>query len=303
MARLLSDLISVEELPELPPRAEDAHKGSVGRIAVVGGRLDEFGMVGAIALVANGAYRAGAGLVQIITPQEVQLAVAPLAPCATTRRWPSAAGRSLLEVVQEFEADVVAIGPGLSPGVSDEHLRDLLAHFEGVRVVDADALNRLAGFPLGAEAASRSTALSFAAPDHVILTPHPGEMARLLKGWSIDADPAERTPCAVMVARATQTIVVLKGAGTVVTDGQRVFVNQTGNSGMATGGTGDVLTGVIAALCGQRMDTFDAAVLGVYLHGLAGDMAAEEVGRLPLTALDVIDYLPDAMSDVEEESE
>jgi NAD(P)H-hydrate epimerase len=195
----------------------------------------------------------------------------------------------------DFSADVLAIGPGLGPNVSDDDLRDALARFAGPIVVDADGLNRLAG--MGAESAR-----SFAQPADVVLTPHPGEMSRLVAAWSIEASESDRTQCALAVARATGTIVVLKGFGTVVTDGQQVFVNQTGNSGMATGGAGDVLTGLIAALCGQGMPPFDAAVLGVYVHGLAGDMAAEEIGRMAMIATDIIDYLPDALSELEEEN-
>ncbi|HEY3241710.1 MAG TPA: NAD(P)H-hydrate dehydratase [Phycisphaerae bacterium] len=303
MARAPSEPITIDELPELPRRADDAHKGSVGRIAVVAGRLDEFGMVGAAALVANAAYCTGAGLVQIITPHDVQIAVAALAPCATTRRWPGTSGISLLQAVTEFGADVVAIGPGLSPAVSDDDLRELLARFEGALVVDADALNRISGMPLRAAGAPEGTGVTFAHPAKVILTPHPGEMSRLLKGWSLDAAPQDRRQSALALSRATDAVVVLKGAGTVVTDYRRTFINQTGNSGMATAGTGDVLTGVIAALCGQHMAPFDAAVLGVYLHGLAGDLAAEEIGRLAMTATDLLDFIPDAMGDVERESE
>ncbi len=290
-----SDLTVVDHIPELPIRADDAHKGMVGRVAVIGGRLDAIGMVGAVALVANAALRSGAGLVQIVTSKEAQLAVAPLALCATTRAWPNGEGASLSKTLVEFAADVVAIGPGLGPNVSDDHLRDLLANFGGPIVIDADGLNRIA-------ALRGDPARAFRHPEQVILTPHPGEMSRLVAGWSIDAGDSDRTQLAVAVSRATGAIVVLKGFGTVVTDGQRVFVNQTGNSGMATGGAGDVLTGVIAALCGQHMSPFDAAVLGVYVHGLAGDMAAEEIGRMPMIATDIIDYLPDALSELEEEN-
>ncbi len=134
----------------------------------------------------------------------------------------------------------------------------------------------------------------------MVLTPHPGEMRRLLDGRSIESSPVDRTASAVALSRSCGgAVVVHKGAGTVVTDGRRVFVNQSGNSGLATGGSGDVLTGVIAALLGQQMSPFEAAVLGVYVHGLAGDMAAEEVGRLSLTATVLIDFLADAFCELD----
>ena len=125
------------------------------------------------------------------------------------------------------------------------------------------------------------------------LFPWAGER-RLLAGRSIEADTDDRVGSAVRLSKSCSAIVVHKGAGTVVTDGGRAYVNQTGNSGMATGGAGDVLTGVIAALLGQNMTPFDAAVLGVYLHGLSGDMAAEELGRISITAMHLVEYLSDA---------
>jgi NAD(P)H-hydrate epimerase len=160
-------------------------------------------------------------------------------------------------------------------------------------VVDADGLNQLA------------TASPSALPDprHLILTPHPGELRRLLAArghdMSVAPNSEARRAAACALHEAYGCIVVLKGRGTVVTNGERLYINETGNAGMATGGAGDVLTGVIAALIGQRMDPFEAAILGVYLHGLAGDFASEELGRWSLTATDLIEYLPVAFSEHE----
>lgn len=128
----------------------------------------------------------------------------------------------------------------------------------------------------------------------LVITPHPGEMRRLWSGLFRQELPAEREEQAVKMAKDSGAVVVLKGAGTVVADSQRVYVNTTGNPGMATGGTGDVLTGIIAAMMGQGLGEFDAAVLGVYIHGLAGDIAAEKVGQISLIATDIIDSLGDA---------
>lgn len=284
---------TVHSIPSLPDRSADAHKGMVGRIAVLAGRLDEQGMVGAAALTANGALRAGAGLVQVITTTEVQPLIALLAPCATTRTCPTSSDELRRILVTEFGADVVAAGPGLAPMIQAEHILDLLDNFSGSIVLDADALNRLS-------AHGRWKARW---PAQVVVTPHPGEMARLLVGFGLDVSANDRTAAAMALAEATGVTVVHKGAGTVVTDGADLYVNGTGNSGMATAGAGDVLTGVIAGLLGSGMSTFDAAVLGVYLHGLAGDIAAEEVGCLPLTAMDILDYLPEAFAEMESKEE
>lgn len=282
-------LQTVTRIPPLPGRAEDAHKGDVGRIAVVGGRLDELAMIGAPAMCANAALHSGAGLVQIVAPREALGHIVSLAPCATGQALPPADGPSLSEVAVGFGADVVAVGPGLSPLVTAERMAELLAGFSGGMVIDADGLNLLA--TMGQWDAGW--------PHQIVLTPHPGEMRRLLAGRSIEVDPSERTACAVSLAQSCGAIVVHKGAQTVVTDGQRVYVNQSGNSGMATGGSGDVLTGVIAALLGQKMTPFGAAMLGVYVHGLAGDMAAEELGRMSVTAQHLLSFLADAFCELD----
>jgi hydroxyethylthiazole kinase-like uncharacterized protein yjeF len=126
------------------------------------------------------------------------------------------------------------------------------------------------------------------------LTPHPGELKQLWAGLLRKPLPTKRQEQAIELANKTKTTVVLKGAGTVVTDGQKVYINKTGNPGMATAGAGDVLTGVITALMGQGLSNFDAAVLGVYVHGLAGDIAAKKTGQISLIATDIIEALPEA---------
>ncbi|MCK4659955.1 MAG: NAD(P)H-hydrate dehydratase [Phycisphaerae bacterium] len=288
-----SEPIQITEIPTLPTRADDAHKGEVGRILVVGGRMNDLGMIGAPALAANAAMRAGAGLVQILTPAAAQPVVAPLAPCGTTRCFsPDSLPLSALAV--EFGADVVALGPGLDPCVTAEMILELLNDYSGSIVLDADGLNTLAD--AGCWEASW--------PDQVVLTPHPGELKRLMRGFKVDTDLEDRRRSTTDLALHTGAAVVLKGNGTVVSDGERIYVNQTGNSGLATGGSGDVLTGVIAGLLGQQMSRIDAAVLGVYLHGLAGDIGAEEMGKLSLMAWDLLDFIPEAILELEpEESE
>ena len=278
-------VVPADGIPAFPGRAYDAHKGDVGRIVVIGGRLDDVGMVGAPALAANAAFRTGAGLVQILTTREAQLPVSILAPCATTRALRDGDASGLASLASEVHADVVAVGPGLSPEVSGEDLVALMAAFDGGIVIDADGLNALAR--IGRWQAAR--------PAQVVVTPHPGEMRRLLNGLGIDADAGQREAGAEALAGETGAIVVHKGAGTVVTDGQHTCVNGSGNSGVATGGAGDVLTGVVAGLMGQKMGAYEAAVLGVYLHGRAGDLAGEQLGQVSITALDMVDSLADAI--------
>ena len=277
------------KVPPLPTRADDAHKGDVGRITIIGGRLDEVAMLGAPALTANAALRSGAGLIQVVAPQQILPNIINLAPCATGRTLPGPDGPSLSQVAVSFGADVVAVGPGLDPAIDATRLAELLDRFSGNLVIDADGLNLLA--TMGDWTSGW--------PHQIVLTPHPGEMKRLLEGRALGVTPSDRAGSAVLLSRSCGAVVVHKGARTVVTDGQKVYVNPTGNAGMATGGSGDVLTGIIAALLGQKMSTFDAAVLGVYVHGLAGDMAAEELGRLSLTALDLVEYLPDAFCELD----
>jgi NAD(P)H-hydrate epimerase len=160
-----------------------------------------------------------------------------------------------------------------------------LIRLKGLRmVVEGDGLNNLSG--LGFWPAKREAKL--------VLTPHPGEFGRLWSGLSREPKPEGREEQAGELARQTDSVVVLKGAGTVVSDGERVYVNETGNPGMATAGAGDVLTGVITALMGQGLSEFDAAVLGTAVHGLAGDIGAQTKGEVCLMATDIIDCLPEA---------
>jgi NAD(P)H-hydrate epimerase len=186
---------------------------------------------------------------------------------------------------------VVALGPGLGNSLTADVVVECLTAYSGPVVVDADGLNLLANAP----------AFTVPRPQRVVMTPHPGEMARLLSARGADSvldnTAASRHAAACALVSAYGCTAVLKGQGTVVTNGQRLYVNETGNAGMATGGAGDVLTGVIAALEGQRMEPFEAAILAVYLHGLAGDFAAEELGRCSMTATDIVEYLPEAFNE------
>ncbi len=285
-------------LPTFPDRSDDAHKGDVGRLLVIGGRFDEHGMVGAPALTANAALRTGAGLIQVLTTDAARLPISVLAPCATTRILTQADAARLHEFAAEFSADVVAIGPGLSPIVTGNDIVHLMNNFGGPVVVDADGLNALSGVGVSETPVA----------GRVVLTPHAGELRQLVRGLGLDSaladdgSPDGRRTAADEVARRTNTIVVLKGRGTVVSDGTRCYVNTTGHSGMATGGSGDVLTGVIAALMGQQLDPFDSVVLGVWLHGRAGEIAGDRVGRVSLIATDIVDSIGEAIAECRSQS-
>lgn len=284
-------LEEVNSVPKLAPRAQDGHKGRYGTVLVVaGGR----GMAGAAALCGASALRSGAGLVRVATSAEAQPVVASFEPSYMTYPLPNtdeglvdfSRSRSALAGLVE-KADVVALGPGL--GQSDDIralVRFLIDETKKPLVIDADGLNALAGeVPILARRKGPT-----------VLTPHPGEFARLT-GTDIAAVQADRVRHAAELAATSEgLVVVLKGSGTVVTDGRRYYLNTTGNPGMATGGSGDVLTGVIAALIGQRMEAFDAARLGVFAHGLAGDIARDDHGEVGMIAGDIVDALPDAFA-------
>ena len=280
----------ISRIPKPPARPAHTHKGTAGLVLVVAGSR---GMAGAAALVGNGALRAGAGLVRIATPDDALDTVAALAPCCTTAPladWPAGEEAVGAENAKRVLAladgqDALAMGPGM--GQSDAVARlvhDVLEGASAPLVLDADGLNVLAD--------DARTALGRAAPP-VVITPHPGEAARLL-GTTAREVQADREAAAAVLADWTE-VAVLKGAGTVVTDGSRLYVNETGNPGMATAGAGDVLTGMMTALVGSGMEPFDAAVLAVWAHGRAGDLAAERFGTLGLTAWDILGCVPEAL--------
>ncbi len=289
---MVDDLIVTREVAPLPLRGDDAHKGDVGRIAVIGGSYGDTVMVGAPTLAANASFRSGAGLVRLVVPHELLESAGVLAPCATMQSLPKSAG-DLLRIVDDFRADVVAIGPGLGTSLTAEVIADFLAGYSGPVVVDADALNQLATLD----------SLNVPDPHRMVFTPHPGEAMRLLASTerpSSTTNSAEaRHELACALVEKYRCTIVLKGRGTIVTNGDRIYTNQTGNAGMASAGTGDVLTGLIAGLIGQKLEPIEASILGTYLHGLAGDFASEELGRWSMTATDVLDYLPEAFGDYE----
>jgi NAD(P)H-hydrate epimerase len=283
----------VATLPRLPTRARDANKGDCGRVLIVGGSR---GMAGAPCLAARGAYRGGAGLVRVVVPATIQdIVAAKLDECLVDGLKKTNSGvfshmaLRRLNDLQEW-ADVIVMGPGMTQAESAVRLvLRAVAAFDKPFVLDADALNAFAGARLKSLAAAQRRWLG----RMLVLTPHPGEMARLLSCTPRDIQ-ADRPKAALALAQRVNAVVVLKGAGTLVSDGKRLYENRTGNPGMATGGTGDVLAGLIGALIGQGMAAFDAACLGAHLHGLAGDLAARRLGMWSLMAGDVAEELPHA---------
>jgi NAD(P)H-hydrate epimerase len=285
----------VTEVPLLAPRPADANKGTFGRVLVAAGSR---GMSGAAVLCASAALRGGAGLVRLAVPEGILPLVAPANPCYMTLPLAQDAhGRLAADAVPELldalrGSQAAAVGPGLGRG-SDVTCAVLaiLGQIGPALVLDADALNAL---PPYLERLRRHTG-------PLILTPHPGEFARLT-GRTIPEIQARRQELAVRFALEHGIVLVLKGHGTVVTDGRRVFVNPTGNPGMATGGSGDVLSGLLAALLAQGLEPFAAAQLGVFLHGLAGDRARDHLGESSLVAADLVDFLPVAFREHGEKS-
>ena len=250
------------------------------------------GMSGAACLAGLGALRGGAGLVTLAVPAGIMPIVAAAEPSYLTHPLPEDdGGRISQRATAELLAlaarnTAVACGPGWGSSADLlELIRNLFTTIDQPLVVDADGLNALArmpgGFPQPPEKSPR------------ILTPHPGEFSRLLN-TDIGSVQADRESLAIDFARKHGVILLLKGPATVITDGERVAVNTTGNSGMATGGTGDVLTGLITALLAQGMPPFDAAQLGAHLHGAAGDLAAASLSRHAMIASDLPRFLPQA---------
>ncbi|MCD7813166.1 MAG: NAD(P)H-hydrate dehydratase [Lachnospiraceae bacterium] len=303
-----------QDLSRLPKRSPASHKGTYGKVLLIAGSE---GMSGAAVLSARGAFRSGCGMVRVFTAACNRIVIQTALPEAMVTTW-EPGGRNLEHLAEALAwSDVVGIGPGLGTSAAAwELLEYVLCHCAKPLVMDADALNLLAahfsaGMPSGKAAVggqTESAALtgdgqvkrSWAVPDSlrgkVVLTPHIGEMARLAgkEKQTISADPIGT---AQRFAKTCEVICVLKDARTVVSDGQQVYLNTSGNHGMAVAGSGDVLSGVLCGLLAQGMPAFDAAALGVYLHGLAGDAARDELGAYGMMAGDIADAVGKVMRD------
>ena len=247
-------------------------------------------MAGAAALAGKAALRSGAGLVRIAIPESILPTVAAFDACCTTIALADEDGHVSRDALPAVLAagqdnDIVAIGPGLGTSRPARDIVNALIAKENLRlVIDADALNCLAKDPSWIQRRKASS----------VLTPHPGEMKRLWESLFRDQLPEDRSEQATSLAEKTGCCVLLKGAGTIVADTEKIYVNTTGNPGMATAGAGDVLTGMIAGLAGQNLDNFQAAQLAAFIHGTAGSIAAKKKGQLSMIATDIIQLLPEA---------
>jgi NAD(P)H-hydrate epimerase len=304
------------DLPRIPSRAVDGHKGTFGTVCVIGGQaVGPNVMVGGPAFAALGALRAGCGLAVLAVPMQIMAAALVIAPSATGLALPvdetgalrpSDVAHLLDPLMLSYRC--IAIGPGLGAGTPQQQVVvRLIAQSDVPLVIDADALNCLSRLP----EFHRDMRCS------AILTPHPGEFARLAKNLGFDADPVDsstRPAAAEQLARRLGCVVVLKGHRTIITDGMSTHENTTGNTALATAGTGDVLTGIIAGLVAQffkpslgntskqitaqqqgGLSLLDCARVGVHIHGLAADNWAAQHGRAGMTALDLLAHVPDAI--------
>lgn len=277
---------SKNRLPRIPKRKHDSHKGTFGRVALVGGSL---GMAGAVVLAGHGTLLSGAGLVDLVVPERI----VDIVSCKVTSQMVKTLSSNGGGVFSDFaykQLDkvlkgntVIAAGPGMRTGTGARNIiKRLLLGFDVPLIIDADGLNCLS--ILGINILKKRKA-------PVILTPHPGEMERVC-GLDISTIQKDRVKTAVEFAKETGVVLVLKGNRTVVSDGTSYYVNKTGNPGMAVGGSGDVLTGIIAGLAGSSgLDAFSAACIGCYIHGEAGDSAARSKGEISMTAEDILENL------------
>lgn len=272
------------DLKRIPERNSYSNKGTFGKVLIIAGSIN---MSGAAYFSAKAAYRIGAGLVRIYTPEENRQILQTMLPEAILTTYnTSAINNDVLEDIIDW-ASVIVMGPGSGQG--PEVLLILEKLFKNARVpliIDADGINCLAGNPK----------LLINHQKDIVLTPHLGEMSRLT-GKSIPEIAENLIEETESYARGHNLICVSKDARTVVTDGKNsVYLNQSGNNGMATGGAGDVLTGIISGLVAQKMELLEAARLGVYIHGLAGDLANDKLGTHSVIADDIIDCIQDVMA-------
>ena len=270
-----ADVLSI-----LPDRKPDSHKGDYGKILLLCGSV---GFTGAAALAAMGALRSGAGLVYVGVPESIYAIEAVKLTEAIVFPLPDEDGKlskKALPVIRKYlkTMDAVLIGPGL--GISDgtmEVVRAVLREFEGPVVVDADGISILAIHPELLKERNAPT----------VLTPHEGEFRRL--GIALEE---EKLTGAMLAARELNCIILRKGHETVITDGKEYYVNHTGNPGMAVGGSGDVLAGILVSLLGQGIDPLQAVACAAWLHGKAGDVCAEKMGQYGMLPTDMLNELP-----------
>jgi NAD(P)H-hydrate epimerase len=286
-AQIVERSMKISSIPAFPLRQDTTHKGSFKTVYIIGGQTT---MPGAPAMTARAVFRSGGGLVKFVADESILSQLLLLEPSATAVAISDKA-RNLERVLVECDPEdmgVLAIGPGM--GQSPQSRYRLLSLLTSNRpmVLDADALNLLAESGQSLEPSAKSR----------VLTPHPGEYRRLAKAAKITLDPtvaSQRLEAATELAKFHHAVVVLKGHQTIVASRTQCYINNTGNPALATAGSGDVLTGIIAALLAQGLDGFAAASLAVHLHGLAADLWVHENGPVGLLARDLADTLPRAI--------
>ncbi len=270
---------------KLPKRPEDSNKGTFGKILNVAGSRS---FIGAAFLSSISALKVGAGYVSLACPSEIIKIIAPMAPELTFIHLDSSENGSISannSINNLFSYNVVSMGCGLT--ANDEikqfvfYLLNNLNKTQKV-VIDADAINVLSNHK--GEISLKNT----------VITPHPKELSRLLN-VSVEEILDNREKYARITSQTYECITVLKGHNSIVTNGEKLFINQSGSSALAKAGSGDVLTGIIAGLLAQKLSPLDAAIIGTYLHGLAGDIAAADLTKYSVLATDIIDYLPFAL--------
>ncbi len=272
----------------LPERKKDSHKGTYGHLFVIGGSP---GLTGAVCLTCMAALRTGCGMVTAGVPEstndifEIKLTEVMSKPLPETGRKTISplAVEKCLDFIEK-NADGVVIGPGISTDTGPQlFFNQIIPHIRKPLVIDADGLKLL----------SKNLDIISDKTERIIITPHPGEMS-VLTGLSISEIQSKREKTAAEFAEKYGVIVVLKGYRTIVSDGDSIYTNLTGNPGMATAGSGDVLSGIIGSLMVQSFSLWESATMGTYLHGLAGDIAARKYGEYSLIAGDIIEFLPEA---------
>ncbi len=278
-----------DAINSFPKRPADAHKGAFGHVIVIAGSA---GYSGAAYLTSQAAALSGSGLVTLAIGKSlypimaVKLTEVMVKPFFETKDYSLSLLAEKEMIAFAEKCSVLAIGPGISQNKETQTLvRNIVGRIDKPAVLDADGINAFVGH---LEDLKKAKA-------RLVLTPHAGEMARLIGKDAAEINSA-RKDVALAFANEYNTVLVLKGHNTVVAaPGGDIYVNETGNPGMATGGTGDILTGMIASFIGQGIAPFTAAVLGVHFHGLAGDVAAKEKGQLSLIATDLLDKLPEVL--------
>ncbi|KPU43404.1 bifunctional NAD(P)H-hydrate repair enzyme Nnr [Oxobacter pfennigii] len=275
----------------LPVRRKDTNKGSYGRAVIIGGSEN---MMGAPAMSGLAALKSGAGIVEVCVPQSIKERVAPVLMEAIVHGLDEKDGTISLSSLDKIKniikkASSLSIGPGISKSDDLKKLLFSLIEFSDIPlIIDADGLNIL----------SEDTSILRKAKGQIIITPHPGEMSRLI-GKSIDYIQINRTECAREFSSIYNVITLLKGTNTIIAQPSgEVYINPTGNPGMAKGGSGDVLTGIISSFAAMGLKPIGAVNAGVYIHGLAGDLASKELGEYGMKAGDIIEFIPAAIKSI-----